>query len=282
MITFLLITTITASVTQNCLFNVASKKEIKSDNQIYYYNTVLSLACIFLFGILLLLSRKMSLYSVLLGVLFGVISAMRNAYYMKTLANGPMNITLLITASSTIIPTLSGVFFGEHFSAAKLVFVFILIGFIYLSLRKEDNSGINKKWIFFAMLTFLFQGAQGILQKVHQTSNYKEEAGCFLFVTFIISYIYNKLQTNDHKNVHIPRKVFLSAAICGICMFAVNYLNLKLAGMLPSQLFFPLANGGTMIFSQIMSAVIFKERLSKKQFVGLVGGICALIAICIV
>lgn len=37
-----------------------------------------------------------------------------------------------------------------------------------------------------------------------------------------------------------------------------------------------------MVLSQIMSVVIFKEIPTKKQVVGLVGGIATLIAICIV
>ena len=62
----------------------------------------------------------------------------------------------------------------------------------------------------------------------------------------------------------------------------MNYLNLKLAGILPSQLFFPLVNGGSMVLSQMMSVVIFKEMPTKKQLIGLIGGICSLIAICLV
>lgn len=62
----------------------------------------------------------------------------------------------------------------------------------------------------------------------------------------------------------------------------MNYINLKLSGVLPSQLFFPLVNGSTIILSSVMSVVVFKEHLSKKQAVGLIGGITSLVAICIV
>jgi multidrug transporter EmrE-like cation transporter len=62
----------------------------------------------------------------------------------------------------------------------------------------------------------------------------------------------------------------------------MNYINLKLSGLLPSQLFFPLINGSAIILSSLSSVFIFKESLSKKQVVGLVGGILSLIAICLV
>lgn len=282
MLIVMLLTTLTASVTQSCLFNVASKKELKTDDQIFYYNSFLSAVCFLLFGIMLLISQKLSVFTVLLGILFGALTAMRNAYNMQALANGPMNITLLITTSSTLIPTLSGVFFGEQFSFTKLGIVFILIGFIYISLEQKDNSGINKTWFAYALLTFLSQGAVGVLQKVHQVSVHKEEVSGFLFVAFIFSFIINRIRIKEIKEVHIPRKTIAYATICGVCTFSVNYLNLKLAGLLPTQIFFPLVNGGSMVLSQIMAVVLFKETLSTKQFIGLAGGICSLIAICII
>lgn len=282
MLAFFLAVSVLSSVTQNCLFNKVSKKELNTQNQIYYFNTNISLVCMLLFGVMLL-KGKLSLFTVLLGILFGVLTALRNVYYMQALANGPLNITLLITTSSTIIPTLSGIFFGEKFSILKLTAVFFLIGFIYISLEKDGQSQINKKWFLFAMLTFLAQGFVGVLQKVHQVSAYKEEASGFLFVAFVLAYIYNRFNVKEKiNNLNFKKKHYLIAVICGLCYFGMNYLNLKLSGMLPSQLFFPLVNGGSMVLSQIMSAIIFKEIPSKKQLVGLIGGITTLIIICLV
>ena len=91
-----------------------------------------------------------------------------------------------------IIPTMSGVFFGESFSALKLLAVFVLIGFIYLSLGKSNGGRINKRWILFCALAFVFQGSIGVLQKVHQSSSHKAELNGFLFVAFTCSLIYQK------------------------------------------------------------------------------------------
>jgi len=62
----------------------------------------------------------------------------------------------------------------------------------------------------------------------------------------------------------------------------MNFLNLRLSGLLPSQLFFPLVNGSAIVLSSLMSVLLFKEHLSKKQTVGLVGGIASLIVMCFV
>ena len=70
--------------------------------------------------------------------------------------------------------------------------------------------------------------------------------------------------------------------IAGVAVFAMNYLNLRLSGLLPSQLFFPLVNGSAIVLSTVASVLIFKEKLEGRQVVGLVGGIALLVVICIV
>jgi multidrug transporter EmrE-like cation transporter len=90
------------------------------------------------------------------------------------------------------------------------------------------------------------------------------------------------LRVKDKKNFKDKKNLIPLAMICGVCTFTMNFLNLKLSGLLPSQLFFPLVNGSAIVLSSVMSAVLFKERLSKRQTVGLVGGIICLIAICLV
>lgn len=282
MLVFLVLISMLSSVTQNCIMNRASKIDLKTNNHIFYFNAILSFACILFFGVMLI-GGKLSLFTVLIGVIFGVMTALRSVYNMQALSVGPMNITIMITTSSTIIPTLSGIFFGEKFSLAKLILVFILIGFICISLKNDGEARINKKWFFFALLAFITQGLIGVLQKVHQTSTYKEEAAGFLFITFIIAYVFNRFRVKVKvKELDFKAKYYLFAVICGLCTFAMNYLNLKLAGILPSQIFFPVVNGGSMVLNQIMSVVIFKERPTKKQIIGIAGGLCTLIAICIV
>ncbi len=281
MTTAFLILSICSVVLQNGIFNSVCKKHLKTNDDIYKFNIFVYAVCILIFGILTL-NESISLYTVLLGVLFGVVTALSNLYKMLALSKGPMHITLLITTSSMIIPTLSGVFFGEKFSLFKILLVLILIYFIYLSIGKSKEGKINKSWGIYCLLAFILMGSIGIIQKIHQTSSHKSEISGFLFVSFFISLIISGLRVKDKKNFKDKKNLIPLAMICGVCTFTMNFLNLKLSGLLPSQLFFPLVNGSAIVLSSVMSAVLFKERLSKRQTVGLIGGILSLIGICIV
>lgn len=281
MTTAFLILSISSAVLQNGIFNSVCKKHLKTNDDIYKFNIFVYAVCILIFGILTL-NGSLSLYTVLLGVLFGVVTALSNLYKMLALSKGPMHITLLITTSSMIIPTLSGVFFGEKFSLLKLLFVFVLIYFIYLSIGKTKEGKTNKLWGIYCLLAFVFIGAIGVIQKVHQTSVYKDEISGFLFVSFFVSLIISFLRVKEKRSFEFKKRLIPLAIISGVCIFTMNFLNLKLSGLLPSQLFFPLVNGSSIVLSSLMSMIVFKERLSKKQTVGLVGGIICLIAICLV
>lgn len=278
----LLITSVFSVVLQNCLYNNSCKKTLKTVEQINLFYVFVYSACILIFGALLF-TETISLYTAILGFAFGVITTLSNTYKLLSLSSGPMNITLLITTSSMIIPTLSGIFFGERFSPIKLIVVFVLIGFIYLSTSKKSDLKATKKWLIYCALAFVFQGLIGVTQKIHQSSAHKTEAAGFLFVSFLFALVLSILRNKGlKKEIKIGKKTALIAMVCGVCTFSMNYINLKLSGMLPSQLVFPLINGSVIILSSLASIIIFKEKLSKRQAVGLVGGIASLIAICLV
>ena len=278
----LIVTSITTMVLQNCLFNNSCKTALTTSKHINLFNTVVYSVCVLMFGILLL-KEKLSLFTVLLGLLFGVVTALSNLFKMLSLSNGPMNITLLVTTSSMVIPTMSGVFFGEAFSLAKLFVAVILIWFIYLSVSKSDDTKISRKWFLFCLLAFLFQGTVGVLQKIHQNSAHKTEVSGFLFVAFICAIIFCFIRYRGfNQEIKLDKKMVIIGLICGGCSFGMNYINLKLSGLLPSQLFFPLVNGSAIVLSSLMSVIIFREKLSKRQTVGLIGGIVSLVAICLV
>ena len=278
----LIITSVSAAVLQNCLTNKVCKKNLDTNSKVNLFNIFVYLACAAAFGILLI-GNKLSFFTVLFGAFYGMVAALAQFYKVHALKVGPMNITLLITTSSMIIPTMSGVFFGEKFSIYKLCAALVLLFFIYLSLQMDGDSKANKKWILYCALAFLLIGTDGVIQKIHQKSAYKLEISGFLFVAFAFAVLFNIiLNKGINTKEKLPKSIILFAVICGVCTFAMNFINLKLVGMLPSQLFFPLVNGSVIVLSSILAVVIFKERLTTRRAIGLIGGIASLIAICLV
>ncbi|MBR5307849.1 MAG: EamA family transporter [Clostridia bacterium] len=278
----LLVTSITSMVLNNSLMSRVSKTMLSGRTDVYRYNALSYIICIALFGAMTL-GGSISLYTVILGVLFGTVTLLSNFYRTLALAKGPTHITILITTSSMIIPTLSGVVMGlEEFRPLKLVAMAVLIFFIYLSAKKDEGTSIGKGWLLLCMLAFLFQGIIGVIQKIHQSSEHKAELFPFLFVSFTVSFLFATVMGYTKKTeTKFGAKHFILSAISGICIFTMNVLNLKLSGLLPSQLFFPAVNGTAIIFTSLVAVLLFKEKLSKRQFIGIAGGLLSLVAICV-
>lgn len=268
-------------ILQNGLVNYITKKKLRTNAAVLSFNMLVYLLCIIAFGILLL-TESLSWYTVGLGLLFGIVTSLADAYRLLALSKGPMHLTLLVTTSSMIIPAMSGIFWGERFSFAKLLAIFVLVIFLYLSFEKNISIKTGKTWALFSFLAFLFQGAIGILQKIHQSSAHREENAGFLLVAFICAEVFSLTRNKGKFDTSLlTGKTVGIGLICGCCVFAMNFINLKLSGILPSQLFFPLINGSAIVMSSLVSVFLFKEGLTKRQTIGLIGGILSLCAICI-
>lgn len=281
----LLCTSISAAIIQNAFSNIFSKKYVKDKGDIYNFNFYTHLVCVILF-LILAIKEQVSLFTVLLSIAFGFVTFLSFIFKQKALVLGPMHLTNLVVTSSMIIPALSGaVFFGEKFSIYKGIAILILIYFIFLSLKKSDDNEqkTNKKWLLYCIITFIAVGMIGILQKVHQTSIHKDELSSFLAISFFMSMtIAAIMRKKSNKSAKIDKTSLILAVVGGVCTFANNYINLKLSGILPSQLFFPLVNGSVIIMTSLISRFVFKEELTKRQTIGLIGGIASLILICLV
>ncbi len=275
-----------ATVVQNVLYNTVAKVSLKEKGDSYYFNIFGYLLCVVLFGVMSF-STGISLYTFLMGILFGVCILLSSVFKMQALKEGPMHITILVTTASMIIPTLSGaVMFGEALSIPKLIAVAVLIFFIYLSIsapKGDTTAKYSAKWAILCIIAFVFLGVIGVIQKLHQSSPYKGEAASFLAVAFVCSIIFaivmSKTQPTTKKH---GKQFYIISLACGLCYFSMHYFNLKLSGTVPSQILFPVVNGSAVILSSVASVVFFKEQITKKQLVGLIGGLLSLICICFV
>lgn len=278
----LMIPSILAAVLQNCLYNSVCKKDLHTGEKINAFNAISYAVCIIAFGIVTVM-QGISLFTFLLGLGFGIVTALAVSFKMSALSIGPMHITLLIVASSMIIPTLSGVLFGEKVSFYKVLFVAVLLFFIYLSLDKVGNIKANGKWFLLCGISFVLSGSIGVLQKVHQSTVYKGETGGFLFSAFLCS-VFLSVFFGKKELVSTVKSVRLTliSAVCGLFTFTMHFINLKLSGVLNPQIFFPIVNSVPMTLSTLCSVFLFKEHLSLKQIIGLIGSVACLVAICLV
>ena len=271
--------------------NAYSKKYVKTKADYFLFNTVSSMITVIT---LIMLAGSMalpSIFSLVLGIGFGLFTALAAILALAALSSGPMSYTTLIITFASIIPTISGkLFWNEDISTWQyfgIVLMFISIG---LSSEKNKNqSKVSFQWLFLCLGAFILNGLIGIMQKVHQSSIYKGELNAFLVISFIVSVLISfaaywvcvfKEKKSVQHPIHMNITVGAMAVLSGICIALANKINLYLAGAMDSAVFFPIVNGGGLVLAAIAAVVLFKERLSPKRRIGLIVGMISVLFIC--
>lgn len=238
---------------------------------------------------------KASLFTALLGLAFGAITVLQGIMNIVALQCGPMSYTSVIISFSTIISALSGaMFFGEKIGASHIVGMILMLASFVLSIKRDsEEKSANLKWLLLCLITFLATGAIGIMQKVHQSSQFKDELNTFLIIAFFASAILCAVFTFLFQNREKPTQAMQTTAsrklfwlllaimlINGACIAINNKFNLYLSGVMDSAIFFPVVNGGGLVLTTLAAVLIFRERLSKTQWIGIVFGIASVIFLC--
>ncbi len=255
------------------------------------YNCIVSLsASVTLF--FLCDNLKISLFTIVLALIFGFVTLLQQAANLIALENGPFSYTSVIISFSTLIPAISGrIFWNESIDMIQyLGILLMLICFIFsVDFRKKDRKA-NFRWLIYSFSAFLFTGLIGVMQKQHQSSVYKDELDAFLIVAFGFSFVCScvlmalfrskrKLFSSDKKSILTLMPLVLML-LSGFFAALNNKLNLYLSGVIDSAVFFPIVNGGGLILTSVAAVIIFKERLTIRQWFGLGIGIVSVILLC--
>lgn len=270
------------------------RKDVASPSDLYLFNAATSISSVIMLALIGAFTKTLSAaspYTLLLGALFGVISALCAMCDMKALETGPFSYTSIIVSCSMVIPAFSGLlFFQESVTPFQYAGAFFMIfAFVFAVDPKFDTSGTSLKWFLFCIGSFLLNGAIGVMQKVHQSSDFKSELSAFLIVAFLISCVFSltlaMLNRKKHPLTSVrPAKLkrFLVYGVCcGAGIALANQINMHLSGVMPSIIFFPVVNGGYMLLTSAAGLLLFREKLSKKQLIGMIAGACAILLLCI-
>ncbi|MBQ8657752.1 MAG: EamA family transporter [Clostridia bacterium] len=204
---------------------------------------------------------------------------------------GPLSLSALISSFAILLPSLySVIFLGESFTKWSVIgLVLLCVSFVLIN-KIEKGEKFNFRWLFFVSLSFLGNGINSILQKVHQETlksqglNANDYAVAFQFFAMIaVTLIFTvMLLIKRPKNMtKICKQGFLLAPLAGIANAGCNVLMLVLATMLSGVVLYPSISAGGIVFTFITALILYKERYTKWQYVGYSCGLISIILLSI-
>jgi drug/metabolite transporter (DMT)-like permease len=225
------------------------------------------------FSITYIINAPWFLHAAVIGILFIVVF---NFYATGTQKVG-IAITTIANKLSLFVPVGFALMLynNEELTLVKIIgFILAVIG-IYLSSTKNKKLSFNKKYLWLIIIVFAGQGiADTIFNHAQQTLVGDEDKALFFTVLFMMagtSGIFILLGKSIKKRQKIEFKNILGGFIFGLPNFAslIFFFNaLESSGFAASQVF-PVVSMGVVVVSALIGLILFKEKLSTMNWIGL-------------
>ena len=225
--------------------------------------------------------------ALLWGCVYGVTQALFILFKTAAMNSGPVSITTLIGNCSLVISVVvCFILWNEPISLADMIGLVLLMIGLSLTTYKKSNGAFTKKWALLSTLFLVLGAGVGITFKAFSKSGGTAHTSDMMIVAafvMLISYTAICLFTGgfaskSNKYTKKEKRLFIILAlVSGLLSCLYNRLNIYLSGALDGVIFFPSFNGGVVVLSTVVSMIIFKEKLSAKQLIGLllgISGIC--------
>ena len=218
-------------------------------------------------------------HAMIIGTLFIIVF---NFYAFGTQKVG-ISVTTVSNKMSLIIPVCAALILypNEEFTSLKGIAFFLALVGIYLSSTKKGKLSFNKKYLWLIILVFIGQGiSDAIFNDFAQ--KFPNEGGYLFFMTLFFFASISGILILSGKSIISNNTLQLKSLFWGIIFGIPNFFSLVffLKALndpeLSSSIVFPLVSMGVIVSSSIIGMILFKEKLSKNNWIGILLSICAI------
>ena len=214
--------------------------------------------------------------AVILGIMFMI------SFYLYALSTQKSGVAITAVASkmSVVIPVIVGslIYANESLNTVKYIGLALALVSFYLIFKSKDGTRINTKLLILPAIIFFFSGANDTFMKwikdtyVETASNSLNNEIHFIGVLFTISLLTAVVFMIVHQ-IRKPTPIHWASIGAGALLGIMNVLSatsMFLAmGQFESAFFFPIFNVSIVALSALSGIVLFKEKLSTINLIGI-------------
>ena len=194
-----------------------------------------------------------------------------------------ISVTSISSKICVIIPMLFSIFYyHEAFSRLKALGIVLALLGLGCTVLKKHNNGIDNRYVFLPLLLFLGLGGLDVLVKFVQHEYITDETSAvftgasffFAFVSGIAICLARQVPVGQFfKTKVLIAGIFLGISNFGSMFFLINALN---SHVFDSSVVFGINNIAIVGLSVFSAAVLFREKLSALNWVGVVLSLAAI------
>ena len=228
-----------------------------------------------------IIDKEWFIYALILGLTF------ISTFFVFALSSQKVGVALTSVASkmSVVIPLLAGlILLNEKINLLSGLGVAIALLAFYLTLGKGANSSFPRKYLILPLLLFMGNGINDTLMKYAEYYYVADTNDLILFLSIIFSaslvlgLCVSTAKYINKKYSVSPRNI-LAGIILGLLNFGSTFYILKCMSIYDSSVVFPVSNAGIVSLSALIGFFLFKEKLSKINWAGIMLAILAIILI---
>ena len=233
------------------------------------------------YGLLEIPNQKWFFGAVILGFLFITIFNV----LAQTAQKLGISVVAVASKMSVVIPVVFGlIVYNESVGFFKVLGLCLALIAVYFSSVKE-NTVFNKKYLYLPVILFLGSGTlDTILKYVEKTYVAENETAIYTGTIFLVAVsigILVMIYLAINKRLKLTFKNLIAGVVLGVPNYFSIYFLLKALQTegLDSSTVFTINNVGIVLLSAVIGLLLFKEKLSKLNYIGIVLSVIAILLI---
>ena len=222
--------------------------------------------------------------TLLLGVIGGVLFIAALVSMQKSVQLSGAAMTAAFSKLGLIVSLLVSIlWFHERPRLAQLFGLILVLTALYLlhsTPGARKRTGTAGSAFFLLLLTMTANGGGGAMSKIFEELGRGEESVLYFFWVFstaaVLAAVLAILEYRRTGKRIVPKEL-AAGALVGVPNYFSSFLLLRSLQKLPSILVFPMFSTGTILLVLIVSALLFRERLTRRQLIGIALILAALV-----
>lgn len=204
-------------------------------------------------------------------------------------AVGNYFLTSTITSLSFMVPIIYGlVFLNEPANTLSYLSLVFSVGSVVLMFiarwqkteKNEPGKGISAKWLIATLITLFSNGFISIVAKMQQTAFDKLHSNEYMIITLAgasVSLLIMAI-TLEKDSIRKTLQYGITYGMgAGLLNGLKNAINIALIALVPLSALTPVRKGGSMVFTFLVSYLIYKERYTKLQYLSILLSVIAIV-----